>query len=74
MDFMNPLNRLPLILKRFEPVAHVNAPDQKDVSFELNFSRGLRSQLVVAGVDVARLQRASECPRESTGSRRYDVI
>src|SRR5918996_5271144 len=52
MDFMNSLNRLPLVRRRFEPVAHVNALDHKHVSFKLNFSGGLRSQLVVASVDV----------------------
>lgn len=71
---MNPLDGLSLILKCSEPVADVNAPDHKDVSFELNFARSIRTQLIVAGVDMARLQRASERPRESTRCRSYDVI
>jgi hypothetical protein len=71
---MNPLDGLSLILRCSEPVANVNAPDHKDVSFELNFARSIRTQLIVAGVDMARLQRASECSRESTGGRRYHVI
>ena len=74
MHFMDPLDRLSLMSGRFEPVLYVNAPDHKDVSFELNLARGRRSKLVVAGVDVARLQRASECPCESTGSGGYNVI
>ena len=74
MHFMHPLDCLPLIVRRFEPVAYVNAPDHEDLFFELDLARGLRSKLVVAGIDLARLQRASECARESAGGRSYDVI
>jgi hypothetical protein len=74
VNIVNPLNRLPLVRRRLELVAHVNAPDHKDVSLELNFSDGLRSKLVVAGIDMARLQRPSECPRQSARGRCYNVI
>jgi hypothetical protein len=74
VNIVNPLNCLPSVRRRFELVAHVNAPDHKDVSLELNFSCGLRSELVVTGIDMARLQRPSECPRESACGRCHDVI
>jgi hypothetical protein len=74
VNFVDSLDCLPLIRGRIEPVAYVNTPGHKDVSFQLNLARGRRSKLVVTGVDVARLQRASECPCESTGSGGYNVI
>jgi hypothetical protein len=74
MHFMDPLDRLSLMSGRFEPVLYVNAPDHKDVSVKLDLAGGLRSVLIIAGVDLARFQRASECPRESTRGRGHDVI
>jgi hypothetical protein len=74
MDFMNSLDRLPLVRRRLQAIAHMNAPDHKNVSLELDFSRSFRSELVVASIDMARLQRASECPRQSTGRRSDDVV
>ncbi len=74
MDFMDSLDRLPLFLGRSEPILDVNPADHKDITVELNLSRGVRSELIVACVDMARLQRAPECSRESAGGRRHDVI
>jgi hypothetical protein len=74
VNIVNPLNCLPLVRRRSEFIAHVNASDHKHVAIELNFSDGLRSKLIVAGVNVARFQCASECPRQSARGRCYDVI
>jgi hypothetical protein len=52
----------------------MNPADHKNVSLELNFARGFGCELVVARVDLARLQRASEGSRESTRCCGYDVI
>ena len=74
MDVVNPFNRLPLVRRRSELIAYVNASDHKHVSLELNFSDCFRTKPVIASVDLARLQRASECPGESTGGRGNDII
>jgi hypothetical protein len=74
VDVVNPFNRLPLVRRRSELIAYVNASDHKHVSLELNFSDCFRTKPVIAGVDLARLQRASECPGESTGGRGNDII
>ena len=71
---MNALNNLPLVRRRSELVAHVNASDHKHVTIELNFSDCFRTKPVIASVDLARLQRASECSCESTGGRGNDII
>jgi hypothetical protein len=71
---MDSLDRLPLIRRRSELVTHVNAPDHKDVSFKLNFSRSFGNQRIIAGINLARFQRASECPRESAGGRSYHIV
>ena len=74
MDVVNALNSLPLIHSRSELIAHVNASDHKHVALEFNFSDGFRTKPVIAGVDLARLQRAAECAGESTGGRGNDII
>ena len=74
MDIVNALNNPPLVCRRSELVAHVNASDHKHVAIELNFSDCFRTKPVIASVDLARLQRASECSCESTGGRGNDII
>ena len=74
MDPVNPFNRLPLVRRRSELIAYVNASDHKHVAIELNFSGCFRSKPVIASIDLARLQRASECSCESTGGRGNDII
>lgn len=69
---MNPLNCFPLVRGRFEPVADVNAPDHENVSFELDLPHGIRRELIIARIDLARFQRTSQCPRKSPGLRGYN--
>lgn len=74
VHLVNPLNGFPLLRRRFQPVVDVDAPDHQHVFFEFDFSGGLRNELIVAGIDLTRLQRASEGSRESTGGRSHDVV
>jgi hypothetical protein len=55
--------------------ANVNAPDHEHPVFGLfDFADGLAGEAITVGPDVARLQRASEGPRESAGGGRDDIV
>ena len=53
---------------------YVDASEDENFPLELDFTRRLADQLSIACRDLARLQRASEGPGQSTGSRRDDVV
>ncbi len=54
---------------------YVNPPDDEDLVFRfLDFTDRLAGQAVAVSPDVARLQRASEGPRQSVGCGRDDVV
>src|SRR5579884_3364897 len=65
----------PLFGGRPQQQSHVNAPeDEHPVRGLLDFSDRLAAQPLLVGLDPARLQRASEGPRESAGHRGDDVV
>ncbi len=54
---------------------HVNPPDDEDLVFRfLDFPDRLAAQAVTVSPDVARLQRASEGPRQSASCSGDDVV
>ena len=52
----------------------VNAPDDENVPFHLDLANSFGVQPVVRRRDLTRLQRASECARESAGRCGDDVV
>ena len=66
---MRPLGGRALPRIHFEGVFHVNALDHENLIIYLNFTGGFRCQPAFAGGDIARLQRASEGPGQSTCGR-----
>ena len=69
MVFVRPLGGRALLRIQFEGVFHVYAFDHENLLVQLDFSGGFRCQPAFAGGDIARLQRASEGPGQSTGGR-----
>ena len=57
-----------------ERVAHPDPLDHQHLVLEVDVAFGLGAQLPLACVDPARLQRATQGARESTGGRRDDVV
>ncbi len=74
VDGMNALDGLAHFLRRAKLVVDRDAADDENVSVEFNFAHGLRSELAVRGINLARFQRASEGSGESPGGCRDDVI
>ena len=58
----------------FQLEGSVNAADDEDVILGFDFADGLGNQTGVGCINLTRLQRASECASESTGSGSDDVI
>jgi hypothetical protein len=72
---MRSLRRLALVLRAAgEVIANVNALDHQHLVLDDHDTLGIRGQLSLAGVDPARLQRASKGARESTGRRGDHVV
>lgn len=74
MDSMDPFDRLPLILLRMQCVIDMDASDHEDVSVKRDLTDNLRGELIVTGIDLARLQRASKGPRESASGCSNHII
>jgi hypothetical protein len=55
-------------------VADMNALDHEHVVHGTDFSRRLRNETPVTCRNLTRLQRATEGARQSTSSRRHDVV
>lgn len=69
MQFVCPRGGLVLLRIQLEGVFHVNALDHENLLVYLNFTGGFGRQPAFAGRDIARLQRASEGPGQSTCGR-----
>ncbi len=52
----------------------VNAPNDQNSIFHLDFAHGIRGQTIVRSGNLTRLQRASKGAGKSTGRRGDDVI
>jgi hypothetical protein len=48
--------------------------DHQHAAFHLDVTLGLRAQMALTGFDLARLQRATQGPGQSTGRRGDDVV
>ncbi len=55
-------------------VAHADSLDDKHLLLEVDLAFGFRCEIPLAGVDPARLQRATQGAGESTGGRGDDVV
>jgi hypothetical protein len=72
---VHPLGGRPLTLGSLEVQLDVYAPDDEDLVVRLfDFTDRLAREAVAVGPDVARLQRASEGPCQSTGGGCDDVV
>ena len=60
--------------RELQMVAHVDATNDHDVIFFLDFARCFGHEPPFSGGYVARLQRATQGARQSTGCRSNDVI
>ena len=68
------LGGLALIGFQLEAVFHVDALDHENLFVQLDFTGGFGCQPAFAGGDIARLQRASEGPGQSTRGCCNEVI
>jgi len=57
-----------------ESISDPDPFDHQHAAFHLDVTLGLRGQIALAGVDLARLQRATKGPGQSTGRRGDDVV
>ena len=71
---MHPLDGLLLAGIRLNPVADVDPPDNEDPVFGLDFTSDFSCELTVAGVNLTRFQRASQCTGESPARGRNHII
>jgi hypothetical protein len=54
--------------------AHLNAANDKHTVFGFHLSGYIRGQFAVAGIDLARFQRASKSAHHSTSGGRNDIV
>jgi len=72
---MRPLRCLAFVLRTVaQRVRDPDLLDDEDLLLEVDLGFGLRGQTSLARVNPARLQRAAESARESTGGRSDDVV
>ena len=72
---MRALGGLPLVLGAAgERVAHPNSLDHEHLVLQVDLAFCFRRELPLARIDPARLQRATQGSRESTGGRRNDIV
>jgi hypothetical protein len=74
MDAVHALDYLPLAHWRLQLVPDFNAANHQDISFQFDLSSNLGDQFAVAGVDLARFQRASKGSGQSSSCCRNHVI
>jgi hypothetical protein len=65
----HPLDRGPLRLVGGQPVGDMDAPDDQDLTVQLDLTDRVCLETTVSGRDAARLQRAPEGPGQSPGGR-----
>ncbi len=74
VDAVHSLDHFCHLLRGAKLVVDRDSADDKHVAFYPNLTHRLRCQLTVRGIDLARLQRTSEGPRESTRRGGNDII
>lgn len=75
MEAVRSLCRLSLVIRASgQRVAHSDALDHEDLVLEHHIPLRLRRKPAAASIDLARLQRATQCSRQSTGRRSDDIV
>jgi hypothetical protein len=74
VDLVDALYDGPRFFWRDQAHLNMDAPDYQHTVLSLNLASNLSCQTPVAGIDVARFQRASEGTEHSTRSGRDDII
>ncbi len=68
------LDCFPCRFGRHQSHSHVNAANDEYALLRFHLSGYIRGQFSVAGIDLARFQRASKSAHHSTGGRRNDIV
>jgi hypothetical protein len=71
---VRPLDCLPRRFRRFQAHSYVNAANDEYAILSFHLPGYIRGQFSVAGIDLARFQRASKSAHHSTGGRRNDIV
>jgi hypothetical protein len=71
---MNALNGRAILFVGDKMIGHMDPSDYQDMTFRLDFPSDLCTQVLIACVYLARLQRAPEGADESTSGRRDNVV
>jgi len=71
---VRPLDCLPRRFRRFQSHGHVNAANDEYAILSFHLPGYIRGQFSVAGIDLARFQRASKSAHHSTGGRRNHIV
>jgi hypothetical protein len=74
MHAVHTLNYFLRLCRRVEMINDMNAPNHQDPIFGFNFASDLSGQILIARINFACLQRASESAGESTTGSGYNVI
>jgi len=74
VNAVRPLDRFPYRFRRHQMHGHVNAANDEHSILSFHLPGHIRSQFSVAGIDLARFQRASKSAHHSTGGCRNDIV
>jgi len=74
MQVVDAFDNFPLVLAGTQTVVGVNAFQHEHVTVQFNFTGNFRSQVQVAGIDLARFQRTPEGPGQSAARRSYNIV
>ncbi len=74
VNAVHAVNGFPSFQRRSEVINNMNASDHQYAIFCLDLASDFGRQLFIAGVDLARFQRASEGAGESTTGRSNDKV
>ena len=62
------------VFRRHQAHGHVDSPDHQHILLCFDLAGNIGGQLSIAGIDLARFQRTSECTHHSTSGRGNDVV
>jgi hypothetical protein len=62
------------VFRRHQAHGHVDSPDHQHILLCFDLAGNVGGQLSIAGIDLARFQRTSECTHHSTSGRGNDVV
>src|SRR5438105_7842426 len=75
MEAVGPLGHLALVFRATtQPVVDANPLDHENLVVDDHIALRLSAELALAGIDPARLQRATQCPGQSTGCSSDDIV